>query len=314
MIRFAETIARAGYSPRVWPPELESIIRSDVALADRTTVRLGGRARWFAEPRSDEEVGAVLAAARARRARCLVLGGGSNLLAPDGDIDAVVVHPVRLDGFEVVGDRIHAGAGLALANLVARANDAALAGAQVLAGIPGQIGGAIAMNAGGRYGEIAEIVESVGLRLADGSAATLAKAVLDFGYRRARLPEGAVVVRVTLKLTPVEDRRALKRESGRILKEKNEAQPTTGWNFGCMFKNPPERSAGRILDAAGARGLERGRARISPKHANFVENLGGATSADVLWLIEEAERLAWEHEGVRLEREVRVWRAQDPAP
>lgn len=292
----------------MWTDAFAAILRRDVLLAEMTTIRLGGRARCLVEPRNDEEVGDLLGALAAAGIAWKVIGGGSNLLPPDEDVDEVVIHPARLDSLAIDGEFVTVGAGLPLSALVARASEASLAGVHVLAGIPGQVGGALAMNAGGRHGEIAEVVDSVRVRLADGRSGELAKRDLDFGYRRCRLPEDAVITSARLRLRPAPDPRELKRETGRILKEKNAAQPTTGWNFGCMFKNPAGGSAGKLLDAAGLKGLSRGGARISPKHANFVENLGTATAADVRFLIEEAERRVSEALGVRLEREVRIWK------
>ncbi len=291
----------------MWQDGFTGRIERDVSLAGLTTIRIGGRARWFVRPRDADETGRLLAALAAEGLSSRVLGGGSNLLAPDRDLEEVVIHPSELTGFSVDGPLVRVGAGVPLSNLVARASDASLRGVQVLAGIPGQVGGAVAMNAGGRYGEIGQVIAAVLVREADGRPATLAPEELRFGYRHAELPPGSVVTDVILRLEPVQDRRALKQEAGRILKEKNEAQPTTGWNFGCMFKNPPGRSAGRILDEVGMKGAVRGGARVSPKHANFVENMGEARAEDVRWLLEECERRAVEVLGIRLEREVRVW-------
>jgi UDP-N-acetylmuramate dehydrogenase len=162
------------------------------------------------------------------------------------------------------------------------------------------------MNAGGRFGEIGPLVESVELASPDGKLATVAGRDLQFGYRHSEIPVGHMVTAVTLRLAHGESG-ALKRRAAAILKEKNAAQPTSAWNFGCMFKNPPGQSAGRLVDACGLKGVACGGARISPLHGNFVENLGSASSRDVLELMEAAERAVLDRHGVRLEREVRVW-------
>lgn len=293
--------------PMTWEQEFAALITDDADLSELVTVRIGGTARRLVAPRTEDEVGRLLAALTAAEQPWRVLGGGSNVLPPDGVLEEVVVHPVHLDGFEVDGDRVHVGAGLPTPKLVNLCSDAALEGVHVLAGVPGQVGGALAMNAGTRHGEICESVERVHVRLRDGSAASLEPDALEFGYRSAKLPDGAVVTGATLALRAVDDRRALKRTVGSYLKEKNAAQPTRTWNFGCMFKNPVEAAAGILLDRAGLKGLERGGARISPIHANFVENVADASAADVRWLLEEAERRVLADSGVRLEREVRVW-------
>ena len=294
-------------APMPWEQELAARVQRDVELKDFITIRVGGRARCFVEPKTADEVGGLLRALKTEGRPYRVLGGGSNTLPPDGVIDEVVVHPGKMDGFEVCGDRVHVGAGLPTQRLVNECSAAGLGGVHVLAGVPGQVGGAVAMNAGTHYGEICESVERVSVRLADGSAAELSPDDLAFDYRHARLPEGAVICGATLRLRPVEDVRKLKRTVGGYLKEKNKAQPTSTWNFGCMFKNPLDESAGRLLDAAGLKGLVRGGARISPIHANFIENVDGAASADVLWLLEEAAKRVSADSGVQLEREVRTW-------
>ncbi|NRA96116.1 MAG: UDP-N-acetylmuramate dehydrogenase [Planctomycetes bacterium] len=292
-----------------WEQDLSARIRADVDLKELVTVRVGGRARHLVVPQTADEVGALLRALTAEGRPWRVLGGGSNVLPPDGVLDDVIVHPKALDGFEVAGDRVHVGAGLPTPRLVALCSRAGLAGVHVLAGVPGQVGGAVAMNAGTRHGEICDSVERVSVRLADGSAAELSPDDLAFDYRHARLPEGAVICGATLRLWPVDDTSELRRTVGCYLKERNEAQPTRTWNFGCMFKNPPapEKTAGVLLDLAGLKGLSRGGARISPIHANFVENVDDAKAADVLWLLQEAEQRVLARSGLQIEREVRTW-------
>jgi UDP-N-acetylmuramate dehydrogenase len=290
-----------------WCARFEDRISQDQDLRELTTVRVGGRAAFLATPESDDEVGALLAAVRSEGLTHRVLGGGSNLLLPDGNIEGLVIQPGRMRGFSSDGQEVHADAGLSLSSLVLQTNDLGLAGAHVLSGIPGEVGGAVVMNAGGRHGQIGDLVARVHVRLADGTAAELAGDDMRYAYRSSALPEGAVVTSVRLRLESTGDARDLRRLSGRIIKEKNAVQPTTSRNFGCMFKNPPGGSAGKLIDEAGLRGIVQGEARISPLHGNFIENLGRARSVDVLFLLELAERMVDERFGVRLEREVRVW-------
>ncbi len=271
-----------------------------------TTIRIGGLAPILVEPRDAADAADVLRALASCRECYGILGGGSNLLVGDDPLEYPVIHPAKLDAVAIDGETVRVGAGVTLSNLIARTTDVGLGGLERLAGIPGQIGGAIAMNAGGRYGEVGEFVATVDLALPDGRIETLDAAALRFSYRHAEIPRGGMVVGVTFRLR-AGDRRELKREAGRILKEKNAAQPTTGWNFGCIFRNPPGQSAGKLVEAAGLKGLTRGEARVSPLHGNFVENLGHAAARDVLGLIETLERGVFAHSGVRLEREVCVW-------
>jgi UDP-N-acetylmuramate dehydrogenase len=281
-------------------------VRRDVRLADYTTIRIGGAARWFVEPESAAETAAILKEAAAARLPCRILGGGSNLLVADGALDGIVLHPVRMNRVECCGSTVTAGAGASLSGLIGKTTAAGLAGLEALAGIPGQVGGAVAMNAGGRWGEIGPLVESVELASPEGTVFRVPGADLRFAYRHSEIPAGHAVVSVTLRLAAAVSG-PLRRRAGEILKEKNAAQPTTAWNFGCMFKNPPGRSAGRLVEACGLKGAACGGARISPLHGNFVENLGTASTRDVLELMEGAERAVREQHGVALEREVRVW-------
>ncbi|HYC76647.1 MAG TPA: UDP-N-acetylmuramate dehydrogenase [Planctomycetota bacterium] len=289
-----------------WTEPFTAGLRRDVPLAPFTTVGLGGPARWFFEPADAVEVAAFLRAARAAGVRTLVLGAGANLLVADGGVDAAVIHPARLDRIEIDGDRVRAGAGVSLTELIARTTDAGLGGLETLAGIPAQIGGAIAMNAGGRWGSISRSTVEVELATSDGRVETAPAEALRFSYRKAAIPPGAVVTGATFRLVPG-DRRELKKAAGRILKEKNAAQPTTGANFGCAFVNPEGASAGKLVEAAGLKGTVRGGARVSPLHGNFVENLGSASADDVRGLLEMIEKTVFERFGVRLEREVRCW-------
>jgi UDP-N-acetylmuramate dehydrogenase len=299
----AEAAVADGLS---WAAPFAGRMRRDVAIGPMTTIRIGGVARFLLEPRDAEDAAAALRAARQAAIPTRVLGGGSNLLVADAPFEGLVLHAARMNHVEICGTSVTAGAGASLSSLIAVTTNTALGGLEVLAGIPGHVGGAIAMNSGGRFGEIGPRVERVQLATPDGRIETASGADLRFSYRRAEIPPGCMVVSVTLALAPG-DRRELKRRAGAILKEKNAAQPTTAWNFGCMFKNPPCGSAGKLVEACGLKGATRGGARISPLHGNFVENLGSATAREVLDLIEIAEDSVRERHGVVLEREVRVW-------
>lgn len=280
--------------------------RRDVSLKGYTTIRIGGTAGLFVEPESAHEAAQVLREVRVAGLSCRILGGGSNLLITDAAVDGVVIHPARLNHVDVCGSKVTVGAGVTLPGLISKTTDLGLAGLEVLAGIPGQIGGAIAMNAGGRFGEIGPFVEAVDLATPEGAIVKVAGADLQFRYRHSEVPMGHMVVAVTFRLSSG-DRGALKRRAGAILKEKNAAQPTTEWNFGCMFTNPPSQSAGKLVESCGLKGTIRGGARISPLHGNFVENLGTASARDVLELMEMIEDAVRERHGVTFEREVRVW-------
>jgi UDP-N-acetylenolpyruvoylglucosamine reductase len=288
------------------PPSFADRVRRDVPLAPLTTIGIGGPAKIFFTPRDARDAADFLHAAAAAGRRVLVLGSGANLLVADQGVEDAVLHPAELKELRIEGETVRAGAGLGLTELIAATTNVGLGGLEGLAGIPAQVGGAVAMNAGGRYGWISHALIEVETAGPDGLLRTIPRDALACGYRSAVLPPGSVVTAALFRLKPG-DRATLKREAGRILKEKNAAQPTTGRNFGCTFVNPEGESAGKLVEAAGLKGLRVGDARISPLHANFVENLGAARAADVLALVERMESEVLARFGVVLKREVRTW-------
>lgn len=284
------------------PPGLEE----DVALARFTTVGTGGPARFLARPRTEDELGTLLAWARAEGLRQSTIGLGSNLLVADAGFDGLVL---RLEGelaaIDVVGESIRAGGGASLAAIVRKAMDAALTGIEFGCAIPGTIGGAVRMNAGAYGGEIADrlasarIVGPAGVRLGDPSS-------LELRYRHSNVASDEVVSLATLRLAAGDP--GLIRTAVRTLQgQRSEAQPRKARTFGSVFKNPSaELTSGRAIEACGLKGFAIGGARISPKHGNFIENTGGATSADVVALMAEARRRVAERFGVRLAHEVQL--------
>ena len=177
-------------------------------------------------------------------------------------------------------------------------------------GIPGQLGGALAMNAGGKWGDLWDVVETVRLLLSSGELVDRPRAECSPGYRDGGLGD-AIALGAVLRLEP-DDRDEIRGRMSAYLREKNTRQPVTEHCSGCIFKNPdPElsdgRSAGRLIEECGGKGRERGAAIVSPKHANFIVNRGGARASDVLALVEEMTRLVADRTGIELEREVKVW-------
>lgn len=279
-------------------------VEEGVALARYTTLGTGGPARAFARPETAEDVAELLQWARERGMTVAVVGLGSNLLAADAGVDALVLKlGGDLSGVEVDSDVIRAGAGAANAVCLHRARDAGLGGFEFACAIPGTIGGGIWMN-GGAYGsDFSAVLDRALIATADGSG-WLTPPELGLSYRHSELEHGQVVIEAELRLKPrpSEEIRAEVRE---LNTRRKEAQPTNRRTFGSVFKNPEhELSAGRMLDACGLRGFAVGGACISPKHANFIENAGGATTADALALMAEARRRAHDQFGVVLEHEV----------
>ena len=283
-----------------------ALVEEHYPLARLTTVGTGGPARYFARPRDEQELQAVLRWAAAVGVAPAVVGLGSNLLPADSGFDGLVL---RLEGalaaVEIVGDEARCGGGAGLAVVVRRATEAGLTGVEFASAIPGTVGGAVRMNAGAYGRELrdclgeAVVVSAEGIRHGGPSE-------LELSYRRSNVGPQEVVARATLRLER-EDRDRVRARVRELQARRSAAQPRKVRTFGSVFKNPGgELTSGRMLEACGLKGYAVGGARISPVHANFIENTGEATSADIVALMVEARRRAQERFGVRLEHEVQL--------
>jgi UDP-N-acetylenolpyruvoylglucosamine reductase len=282
-----------------------AILEADYPTARLTTVGTGGPARWFARPTTAGELGDVLAWAAGDGLETAVIGLGSNLLVADAGYDGVVI---RLAGdlarIERDGDRVTCGGGASLAAIVKRATDWGLSGIEFGCAIPGTAGGAVRMNAGAYGSEIRDVLSEA---LVIGVAGERRGGPDDLGmrYRRSDVAAGEVVAEAVLELAPGEPER-IRATVADMQRRRRDAQPAKVRTFGSVWKNPdPERTAGRLLEECGLKGYAVGGARISPVHANFIENHDGARSADVIALMREARRRARER-GVDLEHEVQM--------
>jgi UDP-N-acetylenolpyruvoylglucosamine reductase len=279
-------------------------------LSRLTTVRTGGPAELFARAGSEADLLELLAWAAAAAAPVSVVGSGSNLLVADEGAAGLIV---KLDGdlaaIELAPPRILAGAGARLPALAAAAARAGLSGIEFAVNIPGTLGGAVRMNANAYGGELEGALEWVEIATAEGLRRR-APQDLGFGYRSSDLRGGEVVARASLQLSPA-DPAEVKATLAQMRRRRHEAQPQGIKTFGSTFKNPADpraegRSAGMLLAQAGCNGLAVGGARFAPKHANFIENTGNATTADVLAVMGEGRRLVLERFGVELEPEVQT--------
>lgn len=291
-----------------WYEGFEPIGRHDVPLSQYTWYRLGGPARWFFQPRDEAEAAALVDRCRRCEIPWRLLGQGANVLVRDEGFNGAVIQLVgpHFERVEYDGAGLCAGAGVDLPRLIRDSIQQGLVGLETLAGIPGTVGGATRMNAGGRYGEIGQFVRSVLVLEADGRIVSRKAAEVGFAYRRTNLA-GCAVLATILELQPGAREAALERHR-RIWNEKYAQQPAVALRTaGCIFKNPPQQLAGQLLDQAGLKGVRIGGAQISDKHANFIVAGPDAKARDVLELIGLARDRVWNISGVQLELEIDVW-------
>jgi len=279
-------------------------IEREVPLARLTTIGTGGPARALARPRTLSELGDALRFAHGEGLEILVVGLGSNMLAADEGVDALVL---RLEGelSEVVATerQLAAGGGATNAVCLHRARAVGLGGFEFACAIPGTAGGGVRMNAGAYGRDWSDILVRALVATADGEA-WLSRDELGLEYRHSSLRSGQVVARVEYRLEP-RPPAEIKETVAELVTRRKATQPTNKRTFGSVFKNPAgEIGAGEMLELCGLKGHRIGGAVISPKHANFIENVGEATSADCIALMVEARRRARERFGVELEREV----------
>lgn len=294
-------------SPRTVP----SIVQRDYSLARMATVRTGGEAEYFARAGSGAQLRELLAWARAADLPVAVVGSGSNLLIADDGVRGLVVKLDRkLALIQREGPlRIVCGGGARLPAVATRAAQAGLSGIEFGVNIPGTVGGAVRMNANAYGGELARTLQWVEIVTADGSERRIPEQ-LGFGYRRSNIAAGEIVARASLQLAE-SDADAVKATLADMRARRHEAQPQGIKTFGSTFVNPDDpraegRTAGRLLAEAGCNGLTVGGARLAPKHANFVENTGAATTADVLAVMAEGRARVLERFGIALEPEVQT--------
>jgi UDP-N-acetylenolpyruvoylglucosamine reductase len=287
-------------------------VERDFALARLTTVRTGGAADFFARPGDDEALVDLLAWAHEEDLEVGVVGSGSNLLVADEGFRGLALKLTgRLAAIEVDAEsrRMLCGAGARLPSAATTAARHGLAGLEFGVNIPGTVGGAVRMNANAYGGQLAKVLEWVAVARG-GHLERREPDQLGFAYRSSNLRDDEVVAHASFLLTPA-DPDEVKATMASMRTRRHEAQPSGIKTFGSTFKNPEDeraggRSAGQLLEAAGCRGLAVGGARFSEKHANFVENAGGATTADVLELMAAGRRRVHERFGVELEPEVQT--------
>ncbi len=279
-------------------------VRFDEPLGRYTSMKIGGPADALAVPADEADLREVLLGARAARAPVMVLGG-TNIVVRDGGIAGVVLRLSGLKSIRPAGtNRLYAEAGALFPTLSHAAKDAGLSGLEFACGIPGTVGGAVVMNAGTRDGEIADVLESARLMTLEGDSAEIPAAKIGFRYRESHLPPG-VLVGCTVALRP-DDSAAIDARMQAIIEYRRRTQPLHLPNAGCIFKNPPGGSAGRLIDEVGLKGHCIGGVQVSERHANFMVNTGGGTAKELTALIRHVGGRVERERGVTLELEVKI--------
>lgn len=283
----------------------QSSTKFDELMSKHTSFGVGGPARVFISPTDIEQIKEIYLLCQENKLPVFILGNGTNLLVSDKGVDGVVIKPA-LTGISLSGSNIEVETGYALSHLVIKMINEGLGGLEGLAGVPGTVGGAVIMNAGGKYGTIGNYVSSVMGLNRFGEETIIDKSRITFGYRTSSLKGKLLILSVNLRLTksnPAE----LKENFQGILKEKNLSQPLAERSAGCAFKNPPQEYAGALIEKAGLKGYAIGGAKVSEKHANFIVNTGNATAKDIIALMKYIRETIKSKLGISLESEIEIW-------
>jgi UDP-N-acetylmuramate dehydrogenase len=283
-----------------------SLIKNKELLSKHTTLKIGGPAKFFCEPENIAQLKEALLFAKEKKLRVYTIGSGSNVLAPDKGFKGLVIKP-KLTEIEIKGTDVTVGAGVSLPYLLKMFAEAGLSGLEFMVGIPGTVGGAVAMNAGTAESWIDSRLVSIWAMDAKGKELGFAPEQCEFGYRKSIFQEEKkyIITVVQLKLEPG-DREEINKKMKEFMEIRVAKQPYDQPSAGSVFKNPENDYAGRLIEAAGLKGKKIGEAMIAKKHANFIVNMGGAQAKDVLALIHLAQHVVKKRFNVRLELEVEV--------
>lgn len=284
-------------------------VRENEPMSAHTTLKIGGRVRGLALPKTQEEAAWLVTEAKERGVRSLVIGNGSNMLFSDDALDILIIKTTKLCAIETSGETIFAGAGASLYRIAVEAQSASLTGFEFAHGIPGTLGGAVYMNAGAYGGEMKDVVESVTVLTENGHIKTLAADDCAFGYRRSVFCEnGDIILSAAIRLSRG-DKGAISAKMAELAAKRREKQPLNLPSAGSTFKRPKDGFAAAMIDEAGLKGFQIGGAQVSEKHAGFVVNTGGATFDDFMGVVEHVRHTVFDRTGVMLEPEVRIIRS-----
>jgi len=286
---------------------LEQIVKLDEPMAGHTWLGIGGPAEYFLQPENIEQLQTVVLRCRQSDVPIHVLGSGANLLVNDRGVPGAVIHFGKggFTGVTWLGETLKAGAGADMGKIVLQTARKGLSGMECLTGIPGSVGGCVRMNAGGAFGDIGSIVETVDVMNSAGDCFTRHRTDLAFAYRSTNI-SATFILGAEFKLTE-DDPYTILQQIKRIWIYKKNTQPLGHSSCGCIFKNPRGLSAGALIDRAGLKGKRVGGAFVSEKHANFILADRAATASDVLKLIDIVRRTVYEKHEVYLELEIEVW-------
>jgi len=289
-----------------WPTNLR--IKARYPLKNKTTFRIGGAAQYFSEPDNIAQLKLLISKATEKKLPIFILGAGSNLLVSDQGVKGLVLKlsAPYFKRISLKNNFIKAGSGVMLGSLVNFAKENSLQGLEFLAGIPGTLGGALAMNAGCWGFNIADLVKEVEIMDYSGNIKTLKRDEIRFAYRESGLKD-CVILGAVLKLKP-KDKKAIQNALNLYLKRRRSSQDSSYPNAGCIFRNPEDNSAGRLIDLCGLKGREKGCAIISTLHGNFILNKGRASAGDVLALMDIIQKQVKKKFGVKLNPEIRIWK------
>jgi len=288
-----------------WPKDLK--IKSNYPLKGKTTFRIGGKALFFSEPKDTAELQGLLKAAKANKLRIFILGAGSNLLVGDKGAKGLVIK-LNSSPFKQLlykGNSIEAGSALMLGELIKFSFQQSLQGLEFLVGIPGTLGGAIAMNAGCWGRSIGDLVKEIKVMDNNGRMKELKGKDLKFGYRTSNLSK-YIILSATLRIEKG-NQPEIKKNINEYLSRKRANQDLTKPNAGCIFRNPSGDSAGKLIDLCGLKGRKIGDAAVSERHANFILNNGDASAKDVLALMQLITKLVKNKFKINLQPEIKIW-------
>ena len=278
------------------------ITRHNEPLAKYSSFRTGGKAANIIFPESTEE----FATALRENPGAAVLGNLSNTLVLDGGIDGTVIITTKLNSVSVNGNTVTAAAGASLTSVAVAARAASLAGCEFLYGIPGTVGGGVFMNAGAYGGEIADIIENAVVFTPDGKVTTLSKDDLDLGYRTSKLQSTRYILLSAAFSLQSGNKEVISSAMDDLMNRRMTTQPLDKPSCGSTFKRPAGNFAGKLISDCGLKGMSVGGAQVSEKHAGFIVNSGGATSRDILDLVQLVKKTVFEKTGVLLEEEIRI--------